>query len=154
MTREEKCKIAIERGYTYNQETGKAYGPTGIEVKRIVGGYYSINLRINSNDKITQYMLRVHHLAWYLVYGKCVEVIDHKNEDKLDNSINNLRSVTHQQNIWNNSTFKGYKLDKRSGKFEARIRINGKYKYLGMFKEEKEAKEAYLNAKIIYHKIN
>ena len=29
MTREEKCKLAIERGYTYNSETGIIYSRLG-----------------------------------------------------------------------------------------------------------------------------
>ena len=38
MTREEKCKLAIERGYTYNPETGLIYS----RFNRIINTRYTI----------------------------------------------------------------------------------------------------------------
>lgn len=45
------------------------------------------------------------------------------------------------------SQYKGVSWYKASSKWSARIRVNGKLKHLGYFKEEKEAHQAYLAAK-------
>ena len=45
---------------------------------------------------------------------------------------------------------KGYRLDKRDNKWNARIRINGKQISLGYFNTEEEASLAYQNAVIKY----
>ena len=38
-------------------------------------------------------------------------------------------------------------------KWKAQIRLDGKLKHLGYFVNEEDARNAYLNAKLIYHKI-
>lgn len=45
------------------------------------------------------------------------------------------------------SIYKGVYFNKRDNKWMARIRINGKLKYIGLFKTELEAHQAYLKAK-------
>jgi len=77
--------------------------------------------------------------------------IDHENHTRDDNSNDNLRVVTHQQNNFNRSNVKGYSWRESSKKWEARITIDGKDIYLGYFKTEEEARKAYLDAKPIYH---
>ena len=77
--------------------------------------------------------------------------VDHINHNGLDNRKRNLRIVTTQQNIWNtrgrdnniSSKYKGVSWHKNKQKWEARIRIDNKPKYLGYFDDEKEAAEAY-----------
>ena len=105
MTREERCKLAIERGYTYDPETGLIYdkhGKTNIPNKS--NGYIIIGIRYNKK----KCNLRGHQFAWYWVYKECVEQLDHINGIKNDNRICNLRPVTHQQNQWNQTNAKGY----------------------------------------------
>ena len=151
MTREEKCKLAIERGYTYNPETGLIYS----RFKKIISskqtsGYYTIRIRFNY--KI--YVILSHHFAWYCIYGNCdIEQIDHINGIRIDNRICNLRNVTHQQNQLNRTTAKGYSWNKLTKKWRADITINKKPIYLGSFNTEEEAREAYLKAKQQYHVI-
>lgn len=77
--------------------------------------------------------------------------IDHINGDPLDNRKGNLRIVTHQQNLFNNSKAKGYSLDKRNGKWQAQICINDRHLALGLFEKEEDARKAYLQAKKVYH---
>ena len=77
--------------------------------------------------------------------------IDHENHTRDDNSNDNLRVVTHQQNQFNRSNVKGYTWDKKRKKWVAYIRVNGKSKNLGGFETEDEARKAYLEAKAIYH---
>ena len=77
--------------------------------------------------------------------------IDHINNVKDDNRINNLRLVTSQENQFNKTKEKGYTWIKERQKFRARIKLNGKNKHLGYFDNEDEAKNAYLNAKKELH---
>jgi hypothetical protein len=77
--------------------------------------------------------------------------IDHKNHTRDDNSIDNLRVVTNQQNQFNRSGVKGYCWDKKRKKWVAFIMLNGILKNLGGFEKEEDARAAYLKAKAIYH---
>ena len=77
--------------------------------------------------------------------------IDHINHDRLNNSIDNLRVVTNQQNQFNRSNTKGYTWSKQHKKYQAQIMINRKHKHLGLFDDEESARQAYLDAKKIHH---
>ena len=77
--------------------------------------------------------------------------IDHENHTRDDNSNDNLRVVTNQQNCFNRSNVKGYTWDKSRKKWVAQIMLDGKNKNLGGFETEEDAHEAYLKAKAIYH---
>ena len=149
MTREERCKLAIERGFTYDPETGFIYNRYGKTSKPLNHGYISIGLDLNEKT----YRIRGHQFAWYFVNKECVEQLDHINGIKTDNRICNLRAVTKQQNQWNRITAKGYSWCKKSNKWRSDIKLNNKIIYLGLFKTEQEARNAYLAAKEIYHKI-
>jgi len=96
-----------------------------------------------------------HKLVW-LYHNNTLPVIgyeiDHINQDRSDNRIENLRIVTRQENKFNTNA-KGYSLIKKTGKFRARIRVDGKYYSLGCYSTEIEAKDAYQKAKLQYHKI-
>ena len=76
--------------------------------------------------------------------------IDHIDRNPINNNITNLRIVTHQQNSFNKGA-KGYYFS--HGKWCAKIEINKKQIYLGRYNIEQDAKDAYLKAKEIYHKI-
>ena len=149
MTREERCKLAIERGYTYDPETGFIYSRLGKTSKPHNKKKY-IQITLNVDKK--SYCIYGHQFAWYWVNKECVEEIDHVNGIRYDNRIINLRSVTHQQNQWNRTTAKGYDWKKDVNKFRAQILINKKNVFLGLFNTEQEARNAYLKAKEIYHK--
>ena len=149
MTREERCKLAVERGFTYDPETGKIFNRFGKESKCIGDhGYVHVCIKIEGKN----YIFKGHHFAWYWVHGECdIEQLDHINGIKTDNRIYNLRKVTHQQNQWNQTKAKGYTWHKPTNKWRSHIRINGKKKHLGLYTTEEEARQAYLNAKKLYH---
>ncbi len=149
MTREEKCKLAIERGYTYDPETGLIYNRYGKITKWTRQGYICLSLGINKKTQL----LSAHQFAWYCINKECVEQLDHINGIRNDNRICNLRAVTNQQNQWNRVKAKGYSWFKRDSKWRAAIKINNKDIHLGLFNTEEEARNAYLAAKEIYHKI-
>ena len=46
---------------------------------------------------------------------------------------------------------KGIHLIKKTNKYQARIILNKKYINLGLFETEHEARQAYLDAKLLYH---
>lgn len=97
---------------------------------------------------------KVHRMIWIYHNGKIEDkyIIDHKDKDKSNNKIENLRKVTKQENSFNSSA-KGYYYHKKLKKWRAMIGINGKRKSLGCFETEAEAKVAYQNAKKELHKI-
>jgi len=77
-------------------------------------------------------------------------MIDHIDRNPLNNRIENLRLVTHQENHFNTNA-KGFSFHKQRKKWQAEIRTSKIRKYLGYFETEQEAREAYLNAKKIHH---
>ena len=74
---------------------------------------------------------------------------DHRDGNGLNNQRENLRFATNRQNQQNrkhqgkSSRYPGVCWQKNDKKWQANIQINGKLKYLGNFKTEKEAFEAY-----------
>lgn len=78
---------------------------------------------------------------------------DHKNHNTLDNRMLNLRVVTLNQNQWNQKNPKGYYFREANQKYQAYIRLNNKSICLGSFRTAKEARNAYLEAKEVYHNI-
>lgn len=101
-----------------------------------------------------------HRLAWLYVHGAWPsKLIDHINGNRSDNRIQNLRDVepsVNAQNIrqafkTNASGVLGASLFKRTGRYVAMIRIDGKKRYLGYFDTAEEAHAAYLAAKRKHH---
>jgi len=147
MTREEKCLIAIEKGFTYDPISGQVFGVRGKVITSKIDGYVCIALYLNKK----QFALRAHQFAWYWVNKEIVDCIDHINGEKDDNRICNLRTVTHQENQWNRTKAKGYYWSKKANKWRAEIGVDGKKICLGSFDTEDEARLAYLQAKEKYH---
>lgn len=88
-----------------------------------------------------------HRVIWVMHYGEIPEglEVDHKDRDKTNNRIDNLRLVNSAGNKWNVSA-KGYYYCVDRGVYRSRITTKGKTKYLGSFTTEKEAHEAFLDA--------
>lgn len=97
----------------------------------------------------------VHRLIWETYNGEIPEgfEIDHINRNKLDNRLENLRLLTHKENLWNKES-KGYCWIATYKKWKATITANGVVKHLGYFKTEDKAHEAYIIAKQKYHIIS
>jgi len=152
MSREEKLKLALNKGFTYNSETGYIISPTGkICTKKTKNGY--IMLTVRDSDSFAYYVF-AHQLAWYYSYNETVDCIDHINRIKTDNRLCNLRSVTKSQNAMNMSNNKGYTFCKKTKKYIAIIMLNYKKKQLGSFDTPEDARKCYLENKDRYHIIN
>jgi hypothetical protein len=96
-----------------------------------------------------------HRLAWLWVYGDWPSAdVDHINRDRLDNRIDNLRSVTRSVNCHNiagraSSGEKGVTAaSKNRNAWEARITVNRKAIYLGLYQTKEEAAAARKGAEI------
>lgn len=149
MTLLEKCQIAKQKGYTYDSLTGIVYGIRGNPIKKYLFGYIIICFRYEKK----QYYLRAHHFAWFMCYGNVdFELLDHFNQKKDDNRIENLRKANNKLNHQNKlKTTKGYSWAVSNNKWQAKIGVNGKTIHIGYFDTKEEALEAYLNSKKMYH---
>ncbi|WP_078410266.1 HNH endonuclease [Priestia abyssalis] len=94
---------------------------------------------------------------WILgVKDKSIEV-DHYDLDPLNNTDENLREVTKAQNLQNRSLqsnntsgYRGVCFHKKLKKWQANLRINGKYTYLGVYETKEEAAEVVKEARKKY----
>ena len=86
-----------------------------------------------------------HRLAWFISTGKWPKKhLDHINNDKSDNRIENLRECTPRENHHNrvdNSEYVGVR--KQKNRFRAEMKINGKTTHLGSFLTAEEARDVY-----------
>lgn len=117
---------------------------------RIKDGYYIITLCKNNSHK-TYPIHRLIYEAFIAPIDKD-KFIDHIDRNRMNNSLSNLRVVVQSENAKNRNG-KGIKLDKRSGKWEARIRVDGRYIHLGNFDTKDSARLAYVKAKETYHNV-
>jgi hypothetical protein len=156
MTEVEKLKLFKEKGFTYNPETGEVFSSTGkLQKSKDVCGYITISTRIGERKYNKTLRVKSHRFAWFLYHGDIDDTlqIDHINQIKIDNRIENLRLVNQNKNQWNRDC-KGFSFYEKLQKYKSQIRVDGKDFYLGYFDTEKEAHEAYLEAKKKYHIIN
>jgi len=84
--------------------------------------------------------------------------VDHRNGDRTDNRLENLRVASNAQNARNQtrkqdgatSRFKGVSRARAPGRWQAHIRVNAKNVYLGTFGSEIQAQDAYAAAAIAH----
>lgn len=144
----------------YDQETGNFYWVVkrrGASKQNIAGTVTRIGYRqIMINGK--HYL--AHRLAWLYVYGEMSDLsIDHINGIKSDNRIVNLRKATAIENQHNytkpnknnKANLLGAFYSETNKYWFSRICINGKKKWLGVFKTPDDAHNAYIKAKREMH---
>ncbi len=104
--------------------------------------------------KMAQQRYYAHRIAFAMSYGEDPSyLIDHVNGDFLDNRLANLRQATPSQNQANRgatvksaSGIKGVEFHHPTGKWRARIAVQGTRYRLGSFDNKQEAKRAYDSA--------
>ena len=84
--------------------------------------------------------------------------VDHRNHNTLDNRRDNLRLVSHSENLMNrrkwrgcSSEYKGVSWEEKYQKWRARISLDGKLTHLGYFEDETEAAMAYNEAAVQHY---
>ncbi len=85
--------------------------------------------------------------------------IDHRDGDGLNNRRKNLRAATASENqrnqrlsSANTSGFKGVSWDRSKSRWRANIKVNGKLRFLGSFRDIESAVVAYASASAAMHK--
>jgi len=126
-----------------------------IDLRRSDGKWKVVDNKDNDNGycrvRFNGTLVLYHVIIWILSTGKDIPQgmeIDHINGNKIDSRIENLRLVTTRQNQQNRKKHRegqlvGCYFDKSNGKYRAQIQISGKLIYLGLYKTEQEANEAY-----------
>ena len=99
-----------------------------------------------------------HRLIFMMHYGYLPEFIDHIDNNRLNNKIENLREATRQQNSWNRkinannkSGVKGVSWCKLTKKWRVQGRIDKKVKYLGVYETLEEAVNVISNFRFLNH---
>ena len=143
----------------YNKETGKFTWKVRVNSKVPAGtvagtpqnrGYIFITIKKKK--------FLAHRLAWFFETGSFPKgQIDHINGIRTDNRIFNLRVVTCSENLQNQrnpkrkNPYLGVSAIKGTTSWQAHIAVNGKKKNLGRFKTPEEARDAYIEAKKVWH---
>lgn len=113
-------------------------------------GYYQVTLFNKGKRK----SILVHHLVFDTFSelkrdGRNI-MVDHIDNNKLNNHINNLQLLNNRENSSKDkkgytSKYVGVHYNKENKKWKAEIYANGKNNYLGYYNSEKEAAKAYNN---------
>lgn len=108
--------------------------------------------------KINKKLYKAHHLVWILHHGYKPKLLDHIDGNKSNNKISNLREATNSQNQQNRkinynskSNVRGVTWCKKSNKWKAQGRLNGKYYYFGVFNNLLDAKNVVQNFRKTNH---
>lgn len=90
------------------------------------------------------YTIKMHRLILSLQKNDG-KIVDHINHNGLDNREQNIRIVSHSQNMLNRKKRAGVDFHKHTGKWRARITVNHITTHIGLFKSKRKALKAYKN---------
>lgn len=141
--------------FLFNYENGKLYWKNKTSIKSSIKiNDEAGNIEKHKYGRITINRRRygIHCLIFLYHNGYYPKIIDHIDNNPLNNNINNLREVTSSQNGMNrksnknsSSQYKGVSWRKERKHWKINICVNGENKYLGSSKSE-------TNAALIYNK--
>lgn len=152
----ETDKLTIERLHSvlsYDAELGRFVFlvSRGACKTGTIAGSPSSNRYILINVDRRKY--HAHRLAWFYVHGRWPKRLDHRNGDRADNRLSNLREASPSQNAINaklradnTSGLKGAFFHKPRRKWLSAIRVNGRQIHLGYFDTAEAAHSAYCAA--------
>ena len=114
------------------------------------GGYLQVGFKLNG----VAFKLLVHRVVFAMHHGYWPESVDHDDNDRTNNRIENLRNADatgNNQNrkaIKSTSGFKGVCFRAKQGRYHAQITVLKKIHHLGAFDCPREAARAYDRAAI------
>ena len=136
-----------ETGLFFWRKTLGSKGVAGSEAGTDSHGYLAI--------RIDKKLYLAHRLAWFYVNCEWPSILDHKDRDRRNNRITNLRLATHSENKANRSApsnnssgIKGVSFNKQMRKWQASICKQYKQNHLGFFSSKEGAAEAYRTAAV------
>lgn len=115
-------------------------------------GYYCVTLKKDKKSRTNKnHQLVAIAFLNHTPDGTLKLVVDHINDNRLDNRLENLQIITQRENVFKtqgkySSKYKGVNWYKKYNKWRASININGKSKHLGYFTNEYDAHVAYQKA--------
>lgn len=146
----------LKEMFSYDPDTGlftnlTVRGHGRIKIGDIAGNIYANGYRY---IEIKGKAFRSCRLVWLYVNGELpTKFVEHRNGNKSDDRLRNLRLATNSENQANRgapsnntSGTKGVRFDSDRMKWRAQIMVNGKSKNLGRFQTREEAMAAYANA--------
>jgi hypothetical protein len=110
--------------------------------------------------RLVKRLHQAHRLAWLYVHGAWPSKdIDHRNGDRLDNRIDNLRDVSNETNRQNtklarsdsSTQIQGVHFSASRGVYSANVRHRGRCYFLGYHETAEAARAAYVSAKSRLH---
>ena len=100
----------------------------------------------------------VHRLIFLMHYGYLPKELDHIDNDKLNNKVENLREATRNENLYNRKTgksnssgIKNVSWSKMMNKWVVKIRINREKKHLGYYADINLAELVAIEAREKFH---
>lgn len=147
MEEKEKIKILLEKGWTYNPQTGEVFSHTG-KVRKSVNSDGYTHCQIGFADKSKKNItISAHRFIYYCEKGEIKGEIDHINGIRNDNRIENLRDLTKFENQQNRTTAKGVYWHKKTKKWTTKIVKNGKTTWGGYYDTIEETQIEYKRLK-------
>ena len=136
-TKEQEDAI-LDRYYYTEGELRYRYSFNKCEKGRVVGTLCHRGYRRFS---VLNRKFLVHRVVWFLHHGDWPSNIDHIDQDKNNNRIENLRPCTMSENKRNVSYNEDAGVrELKNDKWEAYAHVGGEYKYLGVHCSKPEAK--------------
>jgi hypothetical protein len=118
--------------------------PIIMKPKKNQKGYLYVGLSLGKSQTVKKSYL--HHLVYEAYIGERTKglVIDHRDRDNTNNSVYNLRQITHSENSFNrknkSSKYRGVYFCKTTSLWRARLKDkNGKWQHLASCFSEEEA---------------
>jgi len=150
LCRQIKDHLVYEDGYLYWKS-----GKQGRKKDKVIGapnntGYLQLCF---SGKKYLN-----HRIVFLMHHGYMPEYVDHIDNNRNNNRIENLREATRSQNQWNRRVNKNSSTGVKNvywnpqlKKYFAQLNVNKKSIYLGVFKELEDAKKALINFRKEHH---
>jgi len=144
----------------FEYKDGELYWKMSFNQKIVIGSKAGgLHRHGYMNIQINKKKYKTHRLVFLYHYGYLPKEIDHIDNDKTNNNIDNLRPATRSENMKNmgfhsknKSGAKGVSWHKASNRWTVQLMVNNKKKYFGIYKDIELADLVAQEARNKYHK--